>query len=76
MRRLKSLYLTLLKSGFKKEAAAILKLSRDNDIYYSAIINKVLMASPPTQEEINLSNAIVSQHKIDLSPKNILSGLF
>jgi hypothetical protein len=27
------------------------------------------MASPPTQEEINLSNAIVSQHKIGLSPR-------
>jgi hypothetical protein len=44
MRRLKNLHIALLKSGFKREAAAILKMSRDNDIYYSTVINKVLNA--------------------------------
>ena len=42
MTKLKILHSTLLNTGFKKEAAAILKLSRDTDIYYSVIINKVL----------------------------------
>jgi hypothetical protein len=44
MIKLKILHFTLLNTGFKKEAAAILKLSRDTDIYYSVIINKVLNA--------------------------------
>lgn len=42
MKRLKSLSLALLELGLKKEASAILKLSGDSDVYYAAVINRIL----------------------------------